>query len=120
MNMELNEISSNLRKEHWKSLIKEREESGLSIVNWCNERNINPSTYHYWLKRIRQEQCDKALAKGIINPNGDIVELPIHQKNTYETPNEATAIRFTMGQTTISITNDISPELLSMMLELIK
>ena len=47
----------NFRKEQWKQLILERQASGLSINNWCQQHGFKRTTYFYWLRRIRQEAC---------------------------------------------------------------
>ena len=50
-------VKMNFRKEQWKQLILERQASGLSINNWCQQRGFKRTTYFYWLRRIRQEAC---------------------------------------------------------------
>ena len=47
----------NFRKEQWKQLILERQASGLSINNWCQQHGFKRTTYFYWLRRIRKEAC---------------------------------------------------------------
>lgn len=54
---EVTAFKMNFRKEQWKQLILERQASGLSINNWCQQRGFKITTYFYWLRRIRQEAC---------------------------------------------------------------
>lgn len=42
----------------WAALIKEREQSGLSVKQWCAENGINKKTYYYRLNRVREELLD--------------------------------------------------------------
>jgi len=37
---------------YWKQLLKEHEESGLSLSEFCTKKQIKRPTYHYWRKRI--------------------------------------------------------------------
>ena len=54
---EVTAVKMNFRKEQWKQLILERQASGLSINNWCQQHGFKRTTYFYWLRRIRQEAC---------------------------------------------------------------
>ena len=47
----------NFRKEQWKQFILERQASGLTINNWCQQHGFKRTTYFYWLRRIRKEAC---------------------------------------------------------------
>lgn len=42
--------------ERWKQQMKNHSESGQTITAWCEENHIKKSTYHYWKKRIREEE----------------------------------------------------------------
>ena len=48
-----------LRK--WQRLIKERQESGMKVNDWCAANNISKSSYYYWLARIRTEFYEEAV-----------------------------------------------------------
>ena len=47
-------------KEKWRELVKIHNESGLPVKQWCNENNISPNQYYYWLKVIRQDSLIQA------------------------------------------------------------
>ncbi len=51
-----------IRADRWRMLIQTCQQSGQTVVNWCEENNINIKTYYYWLRRLRkQELCTKEL-----------------------------------------------------------
>ncbi|MGN0318306.1 MAG: IS66 family insertion sequence element accessory protein TnpA [Lachnospira sp.] len=50
----------NFRLEQWKNLIFERQNSGLTVREWCEQNNINQHTYYYYLKRLRARELDKS------------------------------------------------------------
>ncbi len=121
--MDVQKVSKKIKKEQWKELIKNREASGQPISKWCEEHGIQPSSYYYWLKVLRNEQCDIALSNGIITPDAEFAEIPIIDVSnnvSNQCKGESTAIRFNLGSTTIAVTNDISPELLDRIINLIK
>jgi hypothetical protein len=66
---------STLRNEKfqkWESIIEDRKESGLSIVDYCRENKIAVATYHYWKKKISSELAvtDKFTEIGITSEHG--------------------------------------------------
>lgn len=60
--------------ERWAVLIKERIDSGMTIKEWCRERNIKESQYYYWLKAFREEEADEM---GQERQSSPFVELPV-------------------------------------------
>ena len=53
-------VKHEILKEQWKELIKNYNESGLPVRQWCEENKIPPGRYYYWLKTIREESLIKA------------------------------------------------------------
>ncbi len=45
-----------IRAENWRGLIHACQQSGQSVVNWCEENNINQKTYYYWLRKLRNQE----------------------------------------------------------------
>lgn len=46
----------------WKRRIQERQDSGMTIDQWCHKNKLSKNSYYYWLKVIRKEelkQCEK-------------------------------------------------------------
>ncbi len=51
-----------MRADSWRMLIQTCQQSGQTVVSWCEENNINIKTYYYWLRKLRkQELCTKEL-----------------------------------------------------------
>ncbi len=70
----MSDLDHKALKERWAALIKEREESGLTIKEWCKERNVKESKYYYWLKTLRRDGADATGQDTGIPP---FVELPV-------------------------------------------
>lgn len=45
----------NIRLQEWNRQIKEQKSSGLSVQEWCQQHGINPKTYYYHLRKVREE-----------------------------------------------------------------
>lgn len=51
-------VKKHLKREQWKSLIKECQSSGMTITSWCKQNDICEQTYYRNLKLLREEICD--------------------------------------------------------------
>lgn len=64
--------SNPVKVDLWMSRIMACRESGLSDSTWCRENDIVPSTFYYWIKKLRMEACT------IPAPNHDVA-IPFKQ-----------------------------------------
>ena len=46
--------------EEWESILKDFEDSGMSLASFCAERGISPKTASSWRRRLRQDPGDGA------------------------------------------------------------
>lgn len=54
---QVTKVKKHLKREQWKTLIKECHSSGMTISAWCKANGICEQTYYRNLKRIREELC---------------------------------------------------------------
>ena len=52
---EIATVKRNVRLQEWNRQIEEQKSSGLSIQEWCKQKGINPKTYYYHLRKVREE-----------------------------------------------------------------
>ena len=45
------EIRTRVRMAQWQSIIKECKESGMTVAEFCEDRNISWHAYYYWLRK---------------------------------------------------------------------
>ena len=45
----------------WQCLIKEYQESGMKLKDWCAANSITRDQYYYWLNRVRIEYYETAV-----------------------------------------------------------
>lgn len=52
---EITLTKTRFRKEQWKQLILDCQNSGMTILDWCAQQGVTKHTYYYWLRRIRED-----------------------------------------------------------------
>jgi hypothetical protein len=67
--MDTNDIAVEYRLSHWAGIMREREESGLSIRAYCKNAGFHENRYFYWQKKLREAACEE-LAKVQGNTTG--------------------------------------------------
>jgi transposase-like protein len=55
--MNTREIAVEYRLSHWAQIMRERQESGLSIKEFYKRAGIHPNVYFYWQRRLREAAC---------------------------------------------------------------
>ena len=51
-------VKTRFRKEQWKKLILECQNSGMKVEDWCVRHDVTKHAYYYWLRKIREEVCE--------------------------------------------------------------
>ena len=69
----MSDLKHDVVAERWAMLIKERMESGMTVREWCHDRNIKESRYYYWLRILRQDAVKEKEHRQQVSP---FVELP--------------------------------------------
>ena len=49
------------RREQWKKIIAECQESGLPVKTWCDQHGFKDQSYYYYLKKIREQEIKNFL-----------------------------------------------------------
>lgn len=75
--MEIKEMKAKCRMQEMQKIIQARNESGLTVSEWCQQNNFSEGSYYYWLRKIRDKTLD------IMETKNEIVRVPIMmQKKT--------------------------------------
>lgn len=48
---EIARIKNEVRLKQWAEMVRQRNESGLNVSQWCRQNGINQKTYYYRLNR---------------------------------------------------------------------
>lgn len=110
-------------------MIMECRTSGLTDFQWCRQRTICPSTFYGWVTQVRKQYTDipDPLGRDSTRPAAkqDIVKLEIVDDPIADAPEipvrPHTSTPYTVeisvrGSTTIRLTNDVNPGLMSQIL----
>ena len=73
--MDARSAKRNYQLQQWRTIIQERNNSGLTINEYCNQNGLSRNSYFYWLRLIREE----VLAPQQSAPG--LVELSLPTKN---------------------------------------
>jgi len=60
--MNTRDVATEYRLAHWAGVMREREESGLSIKAFSEKSGFHENRYFYWQKKLRELACEE-LAK---------------------------------------------------------
>ena len=58
---EIVRVKSEYRRQRWVELIRQRQESGMTVVKFCEANDLKVKTYYYWLRKMREEICRQAV-----------------------------------------------------------
>ena len=47
--------------EKWQRLLKEYQESGVKLSDWCSDNGVSKDQYYYWLNKVRRKYYDVAV-----------------------------------------------------------
>jgi len=59
MNMNTRQIAAEYRLSHWTGIVKDRQESGLSIKAYCERAGFHENIYFYWQRKLRAAACEQ-------------------------------------------------------------
>ena len=86
-------VKEEVRLRDWAAKIEAQQASGMTVQKWCAENGINPKTYYYHLRKLREKCVASAPA---------IVPLDI--------PNCTSSIHIEKNGLRISLPTDVSTE----------
>lgn len=73
-----------------------RQESGLTVTQWCRQKKISQSAYYYRLRKIRESLCEQ-------------IPVPVTEI-TGNTETDQAAIRIVSGDLKVEISSDVPSE----------
>ena len=57
--MNMRTVAEEYRLSYWAGVVREREESGLSIKAYCENAGFHENRYFYWQKKLRKAACEE-------------------------------------------------------------
>ena len=107
----------------WQEIIRDRNNSGLTIDEYCTQNEISRNAYFYWLRLIREEALQSQ------QETTGFVELTLPAESNNEIPavtiipvpeQETSQLTLSVNGVIIQVTDNTSPALLARTIEVIK
>ena len=106
---EIVKIKNEVMLKQWAEMVQCRNESGLTVSEWCRQNGINPKTYYYRLKRVRNAVYNEIEQHDIV---------PVLPKEEPEP--SAEKIEIMVGDVKIALPDTFNPETLRRLLGVLK
>lgn len=113
--MDTRTAKSNFSIQQWKTIIQDRNNTNLTVDEYCKQNGLSRHSYFYWLRIIREEALNQPTASGF-------VELSLSADNNSELPMisalpvekaQPSQLTLSFNGITIQVTASTSPELLA-------
>ena len=69
--MDTKMATAKYRASQWMEIIRDRQDSGLNIKQYCQERGISRHAYFYWQRKLREATCSD-----LITQEGALAKVP--------------------------------------------
>lgn len=73
--MDTRKVKKAYRLNQWTEIVRQCRSSGQTVAVFCKEQNLNPKSYYYWLRLVREAACEALPA--IANDKSMIVPLTL-------------------------------------------
>jgi hypothetical protein len=54
----ITDAKSEFRLRQWAEIIQACQVSGMTVIAWCAQNNVNIKSYYYWLRKVRSMACE--------------------------------------------------------------
>lgn len=80
------ELQQQEKLDLWRERIQDRKNSGLTIIEWCDQNGFSKHAYYYWNKRVKMNIRKDTDAPVFIEiprsvPDSDPLQEPVREKN---------------------------------------
>ncbi len=89
-------VKKEVQLQNWAEAELARQESGLTVTQWCRQEKISPSAYYYRLRKIREKICEQ-------------IPVPVTEI-TGNTETDQAAIRIVSGDLKVEMSSDVPSE----------
>ena len=89
-------VKKEIQLQNWSDKELARQESGLTVTEWCRQEGISTNAYYYRLRKIRESLCEQ-------------IPVPVTEI-TEKTETDPAAIRIVSGDLKVEISSDVPLE----------
>lgn len=102
--------TAQIRIKNWAAIIQDRNESGLSVKDYCAQHQLSRDSYYYWLRKVKETLLAESGFVEVTQPE----QLPV-QEHTAVDPKGMMTLTFRGMQLDIPLS--IQRDTLSMIIE---
>ena len=121
----MDQLTHNVRRTNWLNIINQCQErpANVTVRQWLKDNDIKEKSYYYWLRKFRKESYDQMQLPSISEDPAQIsfveFKAPALEKvvSTQDSLKLTTTAVIRHGTITMEISNDISEEVLSLLLK---
>ena len=121
----MDQLTHNVRRANWLNIINQCQErpANVTVRQWLKDNDIKEKSYYYWLRKFRKESYDQMQLPSISEDPAQIsfveFKAPALEKvvSTQDSLNSTMTAVIRHGAITLEISNDISEEVLSLLLK---
>lgn len=115
-------VKRNYRIQQWKAIIQDRNNTNLTVDEYCKQNGLSRHSYFYWLRIIREEALKQPSDSGFVElsllaDNGSEISMVTPIPVEKPTPSQLT---LSVNGITIQVTENTSSALLAKTIEVIK
>ena len=99
-------VKKEVQLQNWSETELARQESGLTVTQWCRQKKISQSAYYYRLRKIRESLCEQ-------------IPVPVTEI-TGNTETDQAAIRIVSGDLKVEISSDVPSEKIAVIIGALK
>lgn len=99
--MNVTDLKTQMHMQEWAKLIEARQDSGLSIKEWCRQNSLPESRYYYYLKKLRLAACDSLPAES--RDGSQFALVPNHARVSTSVITGSSNIKITLPNAVVEI-----------------
>ena len=99
-------VKKNLQLQNWAQMAAARQDTGLTVAQWCEQERISKSVYYYRLRKVRESICEQ-------------IPVPVAQISPAE-PAGSAVMTVTCGEMSIAINGNATAEIIASVVRALK
>lgn len=108
------DIARNIKLKQWGDIIRECQDSGMKIKDWCSENNVSKDKYYYWRSQLR-DVCVESLP--MVQNTATLVQIPMETMIPAPVDKPTGGLNISIGSIDIRVDTDSSLDLLKSVLQ---
>ena len=104
--MKVQRLTRTIQLQEWASQIQEHLQSGITVREWCPQRDLPLKTYYYRQRRVREELLEAAETQGALSLPGQ----PVFAALPAPRSSRESAVMVRIGENTAEIYNRAEAE----------